>query len=117
MYAIIYKVLPASDWTTASAQGVFLGSRDDVRDGFIHLSAAHQLGGTLGKYFRDQKDLLLVAFRSADLGPDLKYESSRGGDLFPHLYGPLPTTLSLWQRPLDLGPDGVPVVRSEWLEC
>lgn len=117
MHVVIYKVLPAADWAAACEQGAFSGSADDARDGFIHLSAAHQLGGTLAKYFRDQKNLLLVAFRSTDLGPDLKYEASRGGDLFPHLYGPLPTALALWQRPLELGGDGVPVVKSEWLEC
>lgn len=117
MHPVVYKVLPASDWALACEHGAFAGSRDDLRDGFVHLSAAHQLAGTLAKYFRDQGDLLLVAFRSGDLGPSLKFEPSRGGELFPHLYGPLPTALALWQRALELGPDGVPVVKMEWLEC
>ena len=117
MYTVVYKVLPASDWAAACVHGAYSGSRDDMRDGFIHLSAAHQLSGTLAKYFRDQKDLVLVAFAASDLGPELKHEASRGGDLFPHLYGPLPTARALWQRSLNLGPDGVPVVKSEWLEC
>ncbi len=117
MHPIIYKVLPARDWSSACLNGLFAGSRDDLRDGFIHLSAAHQLAGTLAKYFRDQEDLLLVAFRSGDLGSGLKWEVSRGGELFPHLYGPLPTACALWQRALELGPDGVPAVKAEWLEC
>ena len=117
MHPVIYKVLPASDWASACQLGAFAGSRDDLRDGFVHLSAAHQLGGTLAKYFRDRDDLLLVAFRSDELGPSLKWEPSRNGELFPHLYGPLPTALALWQRPLQPGADGVPVVNREWLEC
>ena len=113
----IYKVLPAAEWQAAASTGAYYGSADDVRDGFIHLSAAHQLMGTLAKYFRGQPDLLLVAFDSAALGAMLKFEASRGGDLFPHLYGPLPTALALWQRPLEIGADGVPLVNEDWLEC
>jgi len=97
--------------------GRYDGSSDDRRDGFIHFSAADQLGGTLAKYFRDRPDLVLVAFETAALGDALKFEPSRGGDLFPHLYGSLPTALALWQRPLELGADGVPLVKEEWLEC
>ena len=117
MYPIIYKVLSSAVWAAACRDGAFFGSSDDLRDGFVHLSAPHQLVGTLTKYFRDQDDLLLVAFRSADLGDALKFEPSRAGELFPHLYSPLPTALALWQRPLQPGPDGVPVVNREWLEC
>ena len=117
MYPIIYKVLPSADWAAAGRDGAFLGSRDDLRDGFVHLSAPHQLVGTLTKYFRDQDDLLLVAFRSADLGHALKFEPSRAGELFPHLYSPLPTALALWQRPLQPGPDGLPVGNREGLGC
>lgn len=113
--ATVYKVLAAPDWEAAQNKGAFEGSADDVRDGFVHLSAAHQLAGTLAKYFRNRDDLLLVAFPVQALGPALKFEASRGGDLFPHLYAPLPTALALWQRPLALGADGVPVVEKEWL--
>lgn len=117
MHPVVYKILSAADWTAACRNGAFMGSRDDLRDGFVHLSAPHQLAGTLSKYFRDRNDLLLVAYRGTDLGSALRYEPSRGGDLFPHLYGPLPTALALWQRPLQPGADGVPVVNREWLEC
>lgn len=117
MEETIYKVLDASEWQAACAAGAYHGSPDDVRDGFIHFSAAHQLEGTLQKYFRDRHNLVLVAVPSDALGPALKFEPSRGGDLFPHLYGPLPTALALWQRPLALREDGVPDVKGDWLEC
>jgi uncharacterized protein (DUF952 family) len=114
---VIFKVLPAADWRAACLLGRYDGSDDDRRDGFIHFSTACQLAGTLVKYFRGRPDLVLVAFGTAAVGAGLKFEPSRGGDLFPHLYGPLPTALALWQRPLELGPDGVPLVKEEWLEC
>lgn len=112
---VVYKVLERSVWQKACANGAFNGSADDIRDGFVHLSAAHQLKGTLTKYFSGRPDLLLVAFDSGALGSALKFEASRGGDLFPHLYGPLPTALALWQRPLELGADGVPILEEDWL--
>ncbi|MBK9079122.1 MAG: DUF952 domain-containing protein [Hyphomicrobium sp.] len=108
--ADVFKVMPSAHWANARTAGFFTGSADDVRDGFIHLSNADQLSGTLAKYFRDQPDLLLIGFSSADLGGALKWEASRGGALFPHYYGALPVTLALWQRPLRLGPDGIPHV-------
>lgn len=111
----VYKVLPAEDWELAKRTGLYDGSRDDRRDGFIHFSTSRQLRETLAKYFHGRNDLLLVAFHAATLGSSLKFEPSRGGDLFPHLYGRLPTAHALWQRPLELGADGIPVVREEWL--
>ncbi|NOT71196.1 MAG: DUF952 domain-containing protein [Hyphomicrobium sp.] len=104
----VYKIVPARLWSNAQASSAFTGSADDQRDGFIHLSAAAQITGTLCKYFRNQADLLLVAFDSASLSPHLKWETSRGGELFPHYYGSLPPHLALWQRPLPLGADGLP---------
>ena len=115
--AIVYKVVTADAWASAQAAGLYAGSADDARDGFIHLSAAPQLQGTLAKHFRGQNNLLLVAFRAESLGAALKLEASRGGDLFPHLYAVLPTALALWQRPLRTGNDGVPVVEEDWLRC
>lgn len=114
---VVFKVVPRLDWERARALGVYPGSPDDMRDGYIHFSAAHQLAGTLAKHFRGKPDHLLVAFDTEALGPDLKWEPSRGGDLFPHLYGPLPAALALWHRPLELGADGVPILQGEWLEC
>lgn len=111
--ADVFKVLPAPLWQEAIRTGTFTGSSDDIRDGFIHLSTAEQISGTLAKYFRQQSDLLIIAFSSKDMGALLKWEPSRGGALFPHVYGDIPVGLALWQRPLPLGADGVPIFEME----
>jgi uncharacterized protein (DUF952 family) len=102
----IYKIVRTPDWIDAEKAGVFKGSADDARDGFVHFSAAHQLRATSERYFRGQADLVLVAADAAALGEALKWEASRGGDLFPHLYGLLPMSAIAWTKPLPLGPDG-----------
>lgn len=106
--ATVYKIVSANEWQQATQMGVYTGSVDDRRDGFIHLSARHQLAGTAEKHFRGQLGLVLVAFEEAGLGIGLKWEVSRGGDPFPHLYGDLPAAAALWTKPLPLGQDGVP---------
>lgn len=111
----VYKIVPLALWRMAEASRLFAGSVDDVRDGFIHLSAAKQIAGTLDKYFRDQPDLLLIAFDSADLEPHLKWEASRGGELFPHYYNPLPVDFALWQRHLPIDADGRPEFNEDTL--
>jgi uncharacterized protein (DUF952 family) len=85
----IYKICPASSWREAERQGTYRGSADDARDGFIHFSTAAQLPETLRKYYFGQTGLFLVAVDAGALGDDLRWEPSRGGDLFPHLYGEL----------------------------
>ena len=105
----VFKIVPAEAWTTALSQGFYSGSADDVRDGFIHLSTSAQISGTLKKYFIGQPNLLVVAFTSVTLAPHLKWEPSRGGDLFPHFYGLLPVKSALWHNTLPLGADGIPV--------
>jgi uncharacterized protein (DUF952 family) len=85
----IYKICSASAWREAERQGVYRGSADDARDGFIHFSAAAQVAGTAARHFGGQTDLFLVAVDAAVLGKALRWERSRGGDLFPHLYGDL----------------------------
>lgn len=87
--ARIYKLLAANDWQQALRDGEYRGSADDQRDGYIHLSCADQVAGTLDKYFAHTPDLLLLALDPAALGPALRFEPSRGGALFPHLYAPL----------------------------
>ncbi len=109
----VYKILPASDWQEALICGSYQGSPDDRRDGFIHFSTADQLAGTASKHFRGKEDLLLVAVDRAPLGSALRFEPSRGGDLFPHLYSPLPVSAALWTRPLPLGADGIPLLPKE----
>ncbi len=86
----IYKVVARSLWREAEARGELLGAEVDLTDGYIHFSTAQQLAETLQKHFAGQDDLLLIRVAATDLGADLKWEPSRGGALFPHLYAPLP---------------------------
>ena len=102
----IYKILPREMWEAAVTAGYFNGSAVDVADGFIHLSTAVQLRETAAKHFAGVADLLLVAVPADALGDAIKWEPSRGGDLFPHLYGPLPVATASWVRPLPIGADG-----------
>ena len=105
-----YKIIDASEWRTAVAAGGYKGSADDLRDGYIHLSTGSQLAGTAAKYFCGHRDLLLVEFRTDDLGTELVWEPSRDGELFPHLYAELPPQKALNVRPLTLDDNGVPVI-------
>jgi uncharacterized protein (DUF952 family) len=95
MATLVYKICPRAEWEAALAEGVYHGSEVDRRDGFIHFSSEAQVGETLRRHFAGQRDLLLVAVDSGALGPALRFETSRGGELFPHLYGPLPVSLAL----------------------
>lgn len=110
---MIFKILESEAWSAAFRDGQYRGSPDDLRDGFIHFSAPHQVRGTAAKHFRGKPNLVIVAFDEATLGDALVWEPSRGGDLFPHLYGALRTALAVWVKPLPLGEDGVPVVPEE----
>jgi uncharacterized protein (DUF952 family) len=85
----IYKICPASAWREAERRGAYRGSADDLRDGFIHFSTASQVAGTALKHFSGQTGLFLVAVDGDALGDALRWEVSRGGELFPHLYGEL----------------------------
>lgn len=102
----VYKIVAADLWRAAEDSGVFTGAGIDLNDGFIHLSTGAQARRTAQLYFKGQGNLVLVAADSAILGAALKYEPSRDGDLFPHLYGPLPLAAVLWVRPLPVGGDG-----------
>lgn len=96
----IYKICEKALWHEAETERRFLGSPADIHDGFIHFSTAAQLSGTLARHYAGMSDLLLVAVDAGALGEQLKWETSRGGDLFPHLYGPLPLSAVRWARPL-----------------
>jgi uncharacterized protein (DUF952 family) len=85
----IYKICPASAWREAERQGVYRGSRDDVRDGFIHFSTAAQVNETARKHYFGQTGLFLVEVDADALGAALRWERSRNEELFPHLYGEL----------------------------
>jgi len=104
---LIYKILGAGEWRVAEAAGVFAGSEVDLRDGFIHFSDASQAAETAAKWFAGRDDLVLVAVDAAVLGDRLKWEPSRGGLLFPHLYGELALAAVVSAAPLPLGSDGV----------
>jgi uncharacterized protein (DUF952 family) len=102
----IFKIVASREWRVAEAAGVFGGAAVDRADGYIHFSTAEQAPETAAKWFAGRHDLTLVAVDPAALGADLRWEPSRGGALFPHLYAALPMSAVLWSRPLPLGPDG-----------
>lgn len=101
----VYKICPMALWREAERSGVFRGSEVDRRDGFIHFSTAAQVAETAAKHFAGQTDLLLVRINTANLGEQLKWESSRGGALFPHVYGELDLAAVAQVDALPLGPD------------
>jgi len=107
---LVYKIATADQWAEAVACGRFTGSPDDLRDGFIHLSSRAQLTGTANRYFSGLRGLVVAAFRVVDLEGHLRWEPSRGGDLFPHYYGALPARGACWVRPLPLDDVGRPCV-------
>ena len=88
--ATAFKILTADQWAQFSRDGAFHGAPVDLADGYIHLSAAEQLQGTLDKHFAGQSDLVIAEVDLSGFGEALKWEVSRGGALFPHLYAPLP---------------------------
>jgi uncharacterized protein (DUF952 family) len=104
----IYKILPRAAWAEAQAAGVFKGSPVDLADGYIHFSTAAQAQETARRHFAGQGDLVVLELEAAELGEALVWEPSRGGDLFPHLYGVLDTALVKAAHEAPLDPDGIP---------
>jgi uncharacterized protein (DUF952 family) len=102
----IYKILPRYLWHEAERSGVFRGSDVDLRDGFLHFSAAELAVETAAKHFAGQRDLVLLRVDAGKLNARLKWEPSRGGALFPHLYGELDVKAVRQIDSLPLGPDG-----------
>lgn len=102
--SVIYKIAPEGLWRDAVDQGSFTGSPVDVTDGFLHFSTASQVRDTAAKHFAGVADLVLVAI--ATTGLELRWEPSRGGELFPHLYDALPLTAVQWVKPLPLDANG-----------
>lgn len=96
----VYKLAPRALWREAEATGVFTGAPVDTKDGFIHLSSGAQVAETARLYFADEPEVLLIAVDTAACGPALKWEISRGGAAFPHLYAPLDLTAVAWTAPL-----------------
>ena len=103
---LIFKIAGAEEWRGAEQAGVFAGAPVDLADGYIHFSTAAQVAETAARWFAGRDDLVLAAIEAEALGPVLRWEPSRGGALFPHLYAPLPLSAVRWARPLPLGADG-----------
>lgn len=114
MGRLLYKVMPKDIWNTVGQSGVFRGSGIDHEDGYIHLSAGDQVVETVSKHFAGQEDLVLVAVDEDDLGESLKWEPSRGGALFPHVYGTIDAEAfrSHWELPV--GEDGDHLFPDGW---
>lgn len=110
---LVYKIFRRPEWDAFAAAGQTEGAPVDLADGYIHLSTAAQVVETAARHFAGESDLVLVALRSAALAPDLRWEPSRGGQLFPHLYRPLRRADVAWDKSLPLGlaghifPEGV----------
>lgn len=106
----IYKILPRADWEAAQGAGRYEGSAVDAADGFIHFSTAAQAQETAAKHFAGKPDLVVLEVEADELGEALRWEPSRRGQLFPHLYGALDTALVRAVTEAPLGPDGAPQV-------
>jgi uncharacterized protein (DUF952 family) len=106
--AKVYKIIAGAAWEAARRVGRLEGAPIDLRDGFIHLSTAVQAPETARLHFSGQAGLVLLKLDAGRLGPALKWEPSRGGALFPHLYAPLACTLVEAVVPIELGADGTP---------
>ncbi|MGO9418045.1 DUF952 domain-containing protein [Roseiarcus sp.] len=103
---LVFKIVATEEWRAAETDGVFAGTAVDRADGYIHFSTSAQAPETAAKWFAGRDDLTLAAVDADALGAALRWEPSRGGALFPHLYAPLPMSAVVWSRPLPLGPDG-----------
>jgi uncharacterized protein (DUF952 family) len=104
--AVAYKVLTAAQMAALETDGAFTGAPVDLADGYIHLSASDQLTETVDKHFAGQDDLHVAAVDLAVLADAVKWEPSRGGALFPHLYAPLPLSAVIAYGPLEREHDG-----------
>ena len=103
---LIYKICDRALWAEATESGTFEGAPVDLADGFIHFSSAEQVRETAAKHFKGQDDLLLIAVEADDMGELLRWEPSRGGEDFPHLYRPLKVSEVAWVKPMPLRADG-----------
>ncbi len=106
----VHKIVERGRWEAARAEGAFEGAEVDLADGYVHLSTAAQAEETARRHFRGRAGLVVVSFEAEALGPSLRWEPSRGGELFPHLYGPLDPALALAVQDAPLGPDGAPAL-------
>lgn len=103
---LVYKIFRRAEWDALCAAGQSAGAPVDLADGYIHLSTAAQVAETAARHFAGVSDLVLVALDSTRLGAALRWEPSRGGQLFPHLYRPLRRDDVAWDKSLPLGATG-----------
>ncbi len=103
---MIYKILRAEEWAELDGEGRFRGAPVDLADGYIHFSTAEQVEETARKHFAGVEGLVLAAVDPETIAAEVRWEPSRGGALFPHLYGVLERAHVVWSAPLPLGPDG-----------
>jgi uncharacterized protein (DUF952 family) len=103
---LIYHLARQPEYEKAVASENYRGAREDVADGFMHFSTGTQVVESAARHRAGERDLILLAVDPDRLGAALRWEPARGGQLFPHLYGPLPLSAVVWARPLPLGPDG-----------
>jgi uncharacterized protein (DUF952 family) len=115
--AIVYKICDAALWRQAEQDGVFRGAPVDLADGFIHFSAPHQVAETAAKHFAGRQDLMLIGVETDALGAALRWEPSRGGNLFPHLYGELPLSAVRTIQPLRRAADGTFIFAAPHSDC
>ena len=104
--AVAYKVMTAAEFASMQREHLFRGSSADLADGFIHMSTAAQVSATVDKHFHGQSNLVIAAIDLSQLAGTLRWEPSRGGDLFPHCYGTLPLAAVTAAGPLQRRPDG-----------
>jgi uncharacterized protein (DUF952 family) len=103
---MIYKLLRSDEWAALQAKGETAGAPVDLADGYVHFSTAEQVRETAAKHFAGAEGLMLLAFDEATITGDLRWEPSRGGALFPHLYAPLRLSEVVWAKPLPLDDAG-----------
>jgi len=105
--SVIYHLARDAGWRDAERAGTYNGTAEDRADGFLHFSTAEQVAESAARHRKGETGLILVAADTDLLGDSLRWEPSRGGALFPHLYGALPMSSVLWSKPLPLGADGL----------
>lgn len=103
---LLFKILRPAEWAELKRAGQTAGAPVDLADGYVHLSTAEQVEGTLRKHFANEGDLVLLACSEPAMAADLRWEAARGGALFPHLYRPLRMADVVWSRDLPAGEQG-----------
>ena len=103
---MIYKILRSDEWAALQADGETAGAPIDVTDGYVHFSTSEQVRETAAKHFAGDEGLMLLAYNEEQMDGDLRWEESRGGALFPHLYGPLRLADLIWAKPLPMAGNG-----------